>query len=121
MAGCGSGLGFKNRSQKTAWARFKQGLRIPSYSSIPAMERSWQILASMLRYSPLIIGPNLLLLFFFPDVHGGPLRAKALAGFMVRFQKAPGVEPPAVQWSLWRAEWKVHVRVHVSLWVQGPA
>ena len=96
--GCGSGLGFKNRNQKIVWVMFKEGLRIPSYSSILAMEMSWQILASRLRYFPLVIGPNLPFFFLSQMSMVGPLRAKALTGVTVRFHEPPGIELPAVLW-----------------------
>ena len=41
MFKCGSGLGFGFRSQKMVLARVRQGRRIPSCSTILAMEMSW--------------------------------------------------------------------------------
>lgn len=58
--GCRSGLGFKFRSQKTmlAWIRFwlRTSVAAPTYSKCHN-----EILASMLKYSMLVLAPETLL------------------------------------------------------------
>lgn len=102
---CGSGIGkisqFPPVAQSQTW----------KYCS--------EMLISMLKYSMLVIGPNL---FFSQTSMVGTIRARSLAKFRVRFWEVPRADLPAVQSSPWRAECgdPLRVRVRFRFEVIGP-
>lgn len=108
--GSNSRLEFGFRSQKTVWESVRLQLRIPSCTSILAMEMSWRN-SGVHAEKHWFLAPNP----FFPQTSMvGCLKSRALGRVTVRSQEVPGAEIAAAQRSQ-RAELRVHVRVQVRL------